>query len=123
MSAVTYPVHVDAQLDSQLSRWLLLVKWLLAIPHFIVLLFLFIAFLVLTILAFFAPHRVVLEHIARNGVTPEQAALLLRVLRTVPVDRTTLIVLRETARRRPPQNVWNRLRWHLRMRTLSEVVG
>ena len=69
------------------------------------------------------PHRAVIEHIARNGVTPEQAALLLRVLRSVSVDRTTLIVLRETARRRPPQNIWNRLRWHLRMRTLSEVVG
>jgi hypothetical protein len=64
-----------------------------------------------------------LQHIARNGVTPEQAALLLRIVRLVDVDRTTLIVLRETARRRPPQNVWNRLRWHLRMRSLSEVVG
>ena len=38
----------------QLSRWLWLVKWLLAIPHFIVLLFLFIAFVLLTIVAFFA---------------------------------------------------------------------
>jgi hypothetical protein len=65
----------------------------------------------------------VIEHIARNGVTEAQAALLLRLLPTVPVDRATLIVLRETARRRAPQNLWNRLRWHLRMRTLSEVVG
>ncbi|MFL6246550.1 MAG: hypothetical protein ACJ74H_11035, partial [Thermoanaerobaculia bacterium] len=65
----------------------------------------------------------VIAHIARNGVTPEQAALLLRVLRDVPLDRATLLILRETARRRPPQNIWNRLRWYLRMRTLSEVVG
>ena len=38
----------------ELSRWLWLVKWLLAIPHYIVLLFLWIAFGVLTIVAFFA---------------------------------------------------------------------
>jgi len=48
------PVHVEGRLDPQLSRWLWLVKWLLAIPHFIVLFFLFIAFLLLTIVAFFA---------------------------------------------------------------------
>ena len=38
----------------RLSRWLWLVKWLLAIPHFVVLLFLWIAFFVLTVVAFFA---------------------------------------------------------------------
>jgi hypothetical protein len=55
MSAVSpNPVRVDARLDPQLSRWLWLVKWLLAIPHFIVLIFLFIAFVALTIVAFFA---------------------------------------------------------------------
>jgi hypothetical protein len=55
MSAVSaHPVRVEGRLDSQLSRWLWLVKWLLAIPHFIVLIFLFIAFFLLTVVAFFA---------------------------------------------------------------------
>jgi hypothetical protein len=50
----TSPVRVDGRLDPQLSRWLWLVKWLLAIPHVIVLLFLFIGFVLVTIVAFFA---------------------------------------------------------------------
>jgi hypothetical protein len=55
MSAVSsHPVRVEGTLEPQLSRWLWLVKWLLAIPHFIVLIFLFIAFVLLTIVAFFA---------------------------------------------------------------------
>ena len=47
-------VVLEAHLDEPLSRWLWLVKWLLAIPHFVVLLFLLVAFVVLTIVAFFA---------------------------------------------------------------------
>jgi hypothetical protein len=55
MSAVSpHPVRVEGTLEPQLSRWLWLVKWLLAIPHFIILFFLFIAFVLLTIVAFFA---------------------------------------------------------------------
>ncbi len=55
MSAVSaHPVRVEGRLDPELSRWLWLVKWLLAIPHFIVLFFLLIAFVLLTIVAFFA---------------------------------------------------------------------
>ncbi len=50
----TYPVEVEAQLDEPLSRWLWLVKWLLAIPHVIVLAFLWLTFVVLTAVAFFA---------------------------------------------------------------------
>jgi hypothetical protein len=47
-------VHVDADLDPGLSRGLWLVKWLLAIPHYLVLVFLWTAFAVLSIVAFFA---------------------------------------------------------------------
>lgn len=45
---------MTAVLDAPLSRWLWLVKWILAIPHWIVLFFLWIAFLVVTAIAFFA---------------------------------------------------------------------
>lgn len=48
------PVTVTAELDAPLSRWLWLVKWLLAIPHCIVLAFLWIAFLGVSVVAFFA---------------------------------------------------------------------
>ena len=48
------PVTVRAHLDEPLSRWLWLVKWLLAIPHFIILIFLWIGFVVVTVIAFFA---------------------------------------------------------------------
>lgn len=54
MSAAVYPVHVDATLEPGLSRWLWLVKWFLAIPHFVVLAFLWIAFVVVSVIAFFA---------------------------------------------------------------------
>ncbi len=42
---------MDAALDDPLSPWLWLVKWFLAIPHYFVLMFLWIAFGVLTFIA------------------------------------------------------------------------
>lgn len=51
---VPYPVRVTGSVDPKLTRWMWLVKWLLAIPHYIVLFFLWIAFTVVTVIAFFA---------------------------------------------------------------------
>ncbi|MFG1813522.1 DUF4389 domain-containing protein [Kribbella sp. NPDC049174] len=49
-----YPVRVDGSLDDRLNRWLWLVKWILVIPHLLILALLWIAFAVLSIVAFFA---------------------------------------------------------------------
>jgi hypothetical protein len=49
-----YPVRIAGELQPDLSRWLWVVKWLLAIPHYIVLAFLWLTLLVLTVIAFFA---------------------------------------------------------------------
>jgi len=54
VTSSTYPVRVDASLDPHISRWLWLVKWLLAIPHYIVLAALWIAFVGVSVMAFFA---------------------------------------------------------------------
>jgi hypothetical protein len=47
-------VHVHAEPQPDASRWLWLVKWLLLIPHAIVLVFLWMAFVVMSIVAFVA---------------------------------------------------------------------
>jgi len=49
-----YPVSVEGRLEPGLSRALWLIKWLLLVPHLIVLVFLWIAFATLTIVAWFA---------------------------------------------------------------------
>ena len=49
-----YPLRFEARLDEPLSRWLWIVKWLLALPHWIALAALWIAFDALTLFAFVA---------------------------------------------------------------------
>ncbi len=52
--ASVYPLRLEGTLAPRPSRWLWLVKWLLAIPHYIALFFLSIAFVVVTVIAFLA---------------------------------------------------------------------
>lgn len=49
-----YPARLFGDIDPGLSRWMWLVKWFLAIPHFILLFFLWFAFVITTIVAGFA---------------------------------------------------------------------
>jgi hypothetical protein len=49
-----YPVTFEARLDEPLSRWTWLVKWILLVPHAVVLPFLWAAFGMLTVVAFFS---------------------------------------------------------------------
>lgn len=47
----TYPVRLDARIDPETSRWLWLIKFLLVIPHVILLCFLWLAVSILTVVA------------------------------------------------------------------------
>lgn len=49
-----YPLTLEIDYDENLSRWLIFVKWLLVIPHLIVLTVLEIAAAVVVLIAFFA---------------------------------------------------------------------
>jgi hypothetical protein len=49
----SYPVRLEGNPTEPLSRWLWLVKWLLLIPHYICLIFLFVTLVLTTIAAFF----------------------------------------------------------------------
>ncbi len=50
---VVYPISVRGELTEPPSNALWLIKWLLVIPHFIILAFLWIAFVIVWIIAFF----------------------------------------------------------------------
>ena len=54
MDKKAYPVTVTGELTHPPSPALWLVKWLLLIPHYIILIFLWIAFFFVTVIAFFA---------------------------------------------------------------------
>jgi hypothetical protein len=49
-----YPLTLEVDYDSDLSRWKIFLKWLFAIPHYIVLMFLLLAAYVVIFIAFFA---------------------------------------------------------------------
>src|SRR6266540_1409024 len=49
-----YPVRFDVEYPERLSRWMIFVKWLLAIPHFIIVYLLQIVNSVLILIGFFA---------------------------------------------------------------------
>src|SRR3989304_6023702 len=49
-----YPLRFEIEYPERLSRWMIFVKWLLAIPHIIVLLFLYIIALVVWVIVWFA---------------------------------------------------------------------
>jgi len=50
----SYPVSIQGELTEPPARGWWLIKWLLALPHYIVLIFLWIAFVVVSIIAFFS---------------------------------------------------------------------
>ena len=54
MNENTHPLRVEGRLDEPLSRWLWLVKWLLALPHWFLLIFLWLGFALATLVAFVA---------------------------------------------------------------------
>ena len=53
-TSLTDHVRLEGELEPQLNRWMWLVKWFLLIPHYLVLICLWVAFVVVSVVAFFA---------------------------------------------------------------------
>ena len=49
-----YPLRVEGKLDPTTSRWLWIIKWLLVLPHGLVLIFVYLCSVLTWVLAFFA---------------------------------------------------------------------
>ena len=66
------PVVIEATVQEGLSRWLWLVKWVLAIPHYLVLIFLWVAFVAVSVVALVGdgPVDEVLAGFAHGALTP-----------------------------------------------------
>ena len=65
-----YPLRLEGSIDQPLSRGLWLVKWLLAIPHFVILFFLWIALLASAVISLFAiPHYLIVAVFLDTGWT------------------------------------------------------
>jgi hypothetical protein len=48
----SYPLQVEGHLDPALSRWVWLLKWFLVVPHLVVLAFLWVGYVLATVVAF-----------------------------------------------------------------------
>jgi len=69
MSA-SHPIRLEGRIDTQLSRWLWLLKRVLVVPHIIAVAFWWIAFVVLSVVAVFSilfaeryPHRIFVSNL------------------------------------------------------------
>ena len=64
-----YPISVEAEPDP--SRWLWLVKWVLVIPHYVVLIPLWFSFVILTAIARSGPAHVSRAELVGRDEQPE----------------------------------------------------
>lgn len=51
LMADKFPARIEGELDGQLSRWLWIVKWILLIPHYVVLAVMLVGVVLLTVVA------------------------------------------------------------------------
>jgi hypothetical protein len=54
VAAAAYPVRLEIAIPEGENRWMILIRWLLALPHAIVLYFLQVIFMILTFIAWWA---------------------------------------------------------------------